>query len=214
MNDPRATSAPSVVRRNVGQAGHPKGLVGRFFGCVMARLNQEMNLFTLEQLEVRPGEAVLEIGLGPGRLMALLSEAARHGTVCGVDHSDTILRQALAYNREAVRAGRVSLLRATVSLLPFPDMRFDRICSVNSFQFWPAPEGDLREVHRVLRPGGLLALTLRSGSGSSALGAGRLAEPSRVEEALRALASAEFRDLRVAARGLRYVTASCVLARR
>ncbi|HME68552.1 MAG TPA: class I SAM-dependent methyltransferase [Myxococcota bacterium] len=187
--------------------------MGRFFGAVMAHLNHEMNLFTLEHLDVRPREKVLEIGFGPGRLIAALCERARHGSVCGADHSDTMVRQAMARNREAVRAGRVALFLAQVSRLPFKDACFDRVCAVNSFQFWPAPEEDLREVRRVLKPGGLLALALRRGAGTSALGMGHLAEPSRVDDALRALAAADFRDLRVESRRLRYVTASCVLAR-
>jgi ubiquinone/menaquinone biosynthesis C-methylase UbiE len=179
----------------------------------MAYLNHEMNLFTLEQLAVRPGETLLEIGFGPGRLIAALSERAGHGAVWGVDHSDTMVRQALARNREAAQAGRVALCLAPVSRLPFADGSFDRACAVNSFQFWPAPEADLRELRRVLKPGGLVALTLRQGAGSSAFGMGHLAEPSRISETLRTLARADFRDPRVESRRLRYVTASCVLAR-
>jgi ubiquinone/menaquinone biosynthesis C-methylase UbiE len=187
--------------------------VGRFFGAVMAHLNHEMNLFTLEQLDVRPGETLLEIGFGPGRLIAALSDRVGHGAVCGADHSDTMVRQALARNRTAARAGRVVLCLASVSRLPFANACFDRVCAVNSFQFWPAPDKDLRELRRVMKPGGLLALTLRQGAGSSALGMGHLAEPSRLAEALAALAAAGFSDLRTETRRLRHVTAACVLAR-
>jgi ubiquinone/menaquinone biosynthesis C-methylase UbiE len=188
--------------------------VGRFFGTVMARLNHEMNLMTLELLSVRPGERLLEIGFGPGRLIAALAERTGKGVIWGVDHSDTMVRQAVARNRKALEARRVALLEAAVSRLPFAEACFDRVCAVNGFQFWPCPEQDLREVRRVLKPGGLLALTLRSGAGSSPLGMGRLAEPERVEGAARALAAAAFRELRVESRRLRYVTASCLLARR
>jgi ubiquinone/menaquinone biosynthesis C-methylase UbiE len=162
---------------------------------------------------VRPRDHVLEIGFGPGRLIAALAESAGEGAVLGADHSDTMVRQALARNREAARAGRVALCRARVSRLPFEEARFDRVCAVNSFQFWPAPEQDLREVRRVLKPGGLLAITLRQGAGASALGMGRLAESSRIDDALRALAAAGFREVHLESRRLRYVTASCVLAR-
>lgn len=214
MHDLPATERSAGRSGSAQQAGHPKGLVGRLFGAVMARLNHEMNLFTLEHLDLRPQDQVLEIGFGPGRLIGALAEHAREGTVCGVDHSDTMVRQALARNREAVRAGRVVLFEAAVSHLPFADACFDRVCAVNSFQFWPAPAADLREVRRVLKPAGVLALTLRSGEGTCALGMGRLAEPSRVSDALRALAAAGFRDLRVESRPLRYVAAACALARR
>ena len=213
MDDGSATIPAPQAAPSAGQAGRPQGLVGRFFGAVMVHLNHEMNLFTLEHLDVRPGERLLEIGFGPGRLIAALSERARDGVVCGADHSDTMVRQAVVRNREAVRSGRVALFLAKVSRLPFEARCFDRVCAVNSFQFWPAPEEDLREVRRVLKPGGLLALTLRHGAGRCPLGMGHLAEPSRVDEALRALAAADFRDRRVESRRLRYVTASCVLAR-
>ncbi len=61
---------PPVGAGSAQQAGHPKGLVGRLFGAVVAHRNYEMNLFTLERLDVRPGHRVLEIGFGPGRLIA------------------------------------------------------------------------------------------------------------------------------------------------
>jgi len=199
---------------SAGQAGQPKGLVGRLFGAVMARLNHEMNLMTLELLGVRPGEKLLEIGFGPGRLIAAFAERTGEGTAWGVDHSDTMVRQAATRNRGALQAGRVALLEAAVSRLPFADACFDRACAVNSFQFWPSPEQDLREVRRVLKPGGVLALTLRSGAGTCALGMGRLAEPERVQGAARALAAAAFRDLQIESRRLRYVTAACLLVRR
>ena len=124
-----------------------------------------------------------------------------------------MVRQALARNRKTLRAGRVALFLATVSRLPFEEASIDRACAVNSFQFWPAPAADLRELRRVLKPGGLIALTLRQGAGTGAFGMGHLAEPSRVPEALRTLAAADFREPRVESRRLRYVTAACVLAR-
>jgi ubiquinone/menaquinone biosynthesis C-methylase UbiE len=208
-----STGTRASTRPSAGQAGQPKGLVGRFFGAVMAHLNHEMNLFTLEQLDVRPGENLLEIGFGPGRLIPALSDRVGHGRVWGADHSDTMVRQALARNRTVARAGRVVLCLAHVSRLPFANACFDRVCAVNSFQFWPAPETDLRELRRVLKPGGLLALTLRQGAGSSTFAMGHLAEPSRLPEALRALAASGFRELRTESRRLRYVTAACLLAR-
>src|SRR5208337_4612906 len=89
MADFPAAARGALGTGSPGQAGHPRGLVGRLFGAVMARLNHEMNRFTLEQLDVRPSDRVLEIGFGPGQLVAALAESAQEGAVWGADHSDT-----------------------------------------------------------------------------------------------------------------------------
>jgi SAM-dependent methyltransferase len=71
------------------------------------------------------------------------------------------VRQARWRNRSAVRAGRVELRLATAAALPYDAGHFTKVCAVNSLQFWPSVEAGLREVHRVLAPGGRVVMALR-----------------------------------------------------
>ena len=91
----------------------------------------------------------------------MVAARATSGFVVGIDISDAMVAQARRRIAAMVRAGRVELRQAGVSRIPYPDGRFDKALAVNTYQFWPAPEDDLRELRRVLRPGGLLALGLR-----------------------------------------------------
>jgi ubiquinone/menaquinone biosynthesis C-methylase UbiE len=140
------------------QFSHPAGLPGRAVGRVMALLNGPMNRLAVDLLAVRPDDAVLEIGFGPGTAIRLLAERAVRGFVAGADPSDVMVREAVRRNRVSVEAGRVDLRRASVSRLPYPDGRFTKVLAVNSFHHWPAWEDDLREVRRVTKAGGILLL--------------------------------------------------------
>ncbi len=145
----------------VGQFGRPRGVLGRLAGWLMALTNRPLNRWAVEVLEVRPGDHILEIGFGPGHLIQLLAERATEGFVAGIDLSEVMVEQAARRNRRTVRQGRVELCQGSVSSLPYEDGRFDKVVAVNTFQFWPDPENDLREVRRVLKPGGTLVLGLR-----------------------------------------------------
>jgi SAM-dependent methyltransferase len=140
------------------QFAHPAGLPGRAVGRVMVLVNGSMNRLAVDLLGVRPDDAVLEIGFGPGTAIRLLAERAPHGFVAGADPSDVMVREAGRRSRAFVEAGRVDLRRASVSRLPYPDGRFTKVLAVNSFHHWPAWEDDLREVRRVTAAGGILLL--------------------------------------------------------
>jgi ubiquinone/menaquinone biosynthesis C-methylase UbiE len=109
-------------------------------------------------LGVQPADQVLELGFGPGVAIAELARAGA-GHVYGVDHSGVMLRQASKRNAAAIRAGRVTLIRASADQLP-PDLDgpFDAILAVNSLGFWPAPGQRLAELRRRLAPGGRIAI--------------------------------------------------------
>jgi SAM-dependent methyltransferase len=49
-----------------------------------------------------------------------------------------------------------------VSRLPFPDVRFDLVTAVETHYYWPDPANDLREIRRVLKPGGRLVIIAES----------------------------------------------------
>ncbi|MGH2371326.1 MAG: class I SAM-dependent methyltransferase, partial [Chloroflexota bacterium] len=91
----------------------------------------------------------------------LLAERATAGLVAGVDPSEVMVRQATRWNRAAVRAGRVELRQGATAALPYPDAHFTKACALHSLYFWPSVAEGLREVRRVLAPGGLLALAVR-----------------------------------------------------
>jgi ubiquinone/menaquinone biosynthesis C-methylase UbiE len=139
-----------------------EGTAGRVAGAVMARMNGDMEAAAVDELALGlgPRADVLAVGFGPGVGIASLIERFPHVRVCGVDPSATMVEQATRRNRTAVREGRVELAQARAESLPWPDDAFDGAVAVNSMQLWDPLEDAVREIARVVRPGGVLvALT-------------------------------------------------------
>ena len=150
----------ALDRDVVGQGHHPRGAAGSVTGWVFAHRpsNRQRNGWVVSLLDVRPTDRVLEIGFGPGVAIAELARAGA-GHVYGIDHSDVMLRQASKRNAAAIRAGRVTLVNASVDQLPAAlDGPFDAVLAVNSLGFWPAPAERLAELRRRLAPGGRVAI--------------------------------------------------------
>ncbi|HEX7079555.1 MAG TPA: class I SAM-dependent methyltransferase [Gammaproteobacteria bacterium] len=147
--------------------GRPEGVLGWLGGMIMARTNRRMIGRAVELLDVRPSDHVLEVGFGPGVGIAYLARAVSSGHVAGVDPSELMLGQARSRNAAAVARGAVELRKGGVERLPFRNESFDRVMAINSMQLWPDAVNGLREIHRVLKPGGCLVLgfTRHSGQG-------------------------------------------------
>ncbi|HWB78033.1 MAG TPA: methyltransferase domain-containing protein [Nannocystaceae bacterium] len=112
----------------------------------------------IERAEIRSGQRVLDLGCGTGTLVVELGRGQQGVDVVGVDPDAKAL---LLAHRKAARAGAVvSLDRGFADALPYPDASFDRVLS--SFMFHHIPEAQretsLREVARVLKPGGRVHL--------------------------------------------------------
>lgn len=104
---------------------------------------------------LRPGDAVLDAGCGTGRALPALRDAVGPGgTVVGVDLTPAMLEA-------AVRAGRDdsgALLLGDVGRLPLRDGVFDAVFGAGLVSHLSRPAEDLRELARVVRSGGRLAL--------------------------------------------------------
>jgi ubiquinone/menaquinone biosynthesis C-methylase UbiE len=143
------------------QSRLPAGWAGEVVARVMAWDTRSANAFALAQLPVEPHHAVLEIGCGHGRTLAELARRAADGFVAGIDPSDVMVRLATRRLRSAIGRGRAEVRRAEAAHLPFEDARFDAVLAVHVLYFWQDPLVELREIHRVLRPGGTLLLGFR-----------------------------------------------------
>lgn len=94
---------------------------------------------------------LLDVGCGTGHQLAHWRAAGYDGA--GVDGSDAMLAEARQNNPEA------ELEQADVQRLPFPDASFDRVTSIEVLRYLPDPSASIREMARVLRPGGICLAT-------------------------------------------------------
>lgn len=137
-------------------------------------------------LGLRPGDAVLDAGCGTGRALPPLREAVGPtGTVIGADLTPEMLG-------EAVRAGRAraaTLLLSDVARLPLRAGALDAVFGAGLISHLADPVADLRELARVVRPGGRLALFHPIGRAALAARHGRRITPDdlRAEPNLRAV---------------------------
>jgi ubiquinone/menaquinone biosynthesis C-methylase UbiE len=105
--------------------------------------------------ELKPGHALLDVGCGPGTITAGLAERVGPGQVTAVDSSEKVLAQA----EQAVPASAgVRFRTADVHALPFPDASFDVVHAHQVLQHVADPVRALREMRRVCRPGGVVAV--------------------------------------------------------
>ena len=112
----------------------------------------------LEKLAIKDGDRVIEIGFGNGREIPRVLSSAKSTSYFGVDVSDTMVIEAAEFNADLVRQKTVELVRGTSSALSAPTGSFDKALALNTIYFWANPVVDLRELRRVLRLGGRLAL--------------------------------------------------------
>lgn len=105
--------------------------------------------------ELRGGHDLLDVGCGPGTITIDLARLVAPGRVVGLDRSAEVLAQAEA---AAADAGVTLEWRCgDVYALPYPDACFDVVHAHQVLQHLSDPVRALREMRRVLRPGGLLA---------------------------------------------------------
>lgn len=164
--------------------GHPQGGLGRMGGWLMARLSRGVVERAVGLLDLRAADRLIEVGFGPG--VAIECAARQAAFVAGVDYSPTMVEVASQRNIQAIRAGQVALRQGSALALPFADGAFDKALSMNSLHIWPDWEGGLREIRRVLKPGGLVVISLTRPAVSA------LQEPDQLA---RLLADADFREV-------------------
>ena len=127
----------------------------------MALDTAAVNRRAVERLDPKPGEHVLELGCGHGRTLRRVADRIGHGLAAGVDPSQVMLAVARRHLRREIAADRVRIDEGDAARIPHADAAFDKALSVNTLYFWPRLEAGLRELRRVLRPGGELLLVFR-----------------------------------------------------
>lgn len=120
-------------------------------GAITEAIEQRLMLELAGELQ---GRRVVDVGCGDGALACVM--ASRGADVAGVDPDPAML--AAAQSRAARAGVRASFLEGRVEQLPFPDASVDVVVSVTVLCFVPDAAGAVREMARVLRPGGRLVI--------------------------------------------------------
>lgn len=138
------------------QYSGPRGEEGR---RVMESMNEHHVPLWEECMKRMPRSvdgSILDVGCGGGGLLKRLSERYPYSMLFGVDITEDALEFTSETNRGIMDCGGLELHQASVDDLPFAEGSFDMVTAVETYFFWPSLEDGIREISRVLSPGGVL----------------------------------------------------------
>lgn len=141
----------------IRQVRKPSRWLGRPFLWMMNKSHSDLTDWGLHHVQVGKGFTVLDVGCGGGRTIQKLA-AMTNRKVYGIDYAAGSVAESHANNAELVRTGRVAIVRASVSALPFSDNTFDLATAIETQYYWPDLVNDMKEIRRVLKPGGTLVV--------------------------------------------------------
>lgn len=184
-----APGSPSVT-----QCQKPRGWLGRF---VLWRMNVSHSGVTdwgLSHLEIEKHYTILDVGCGGGRTIGKLAALATAGKVYGVDFSQESVDASIRNNAELIRQGRVEVQHGSVSQLPFSDGAFHLVTAVETHFWWSDLPQGMREIFRVLKHGGRLAIVAEVYRGGNTV-VSRAAEKYSLITGMKLLTADEHREL-------------------
>jgi len=148
----------------VRQVKKPDRLAGRFFAWLMNGSHAALTDWAFTHLEIPEAAIAMDVGCGGGRTINEL--AAKAANVYGIDYAAGSVAASRAHNKRLIAEGRVHVEQASVSRLPFTDDKFDLVTAIETQYYWPNLQGDMKEILRVLKPGGRLMVVAESYKGA------------------------------------------------
>lgn len=155
------------------QVRKPDRFAGRLMAALMNQSHDKLTDWGLSHIQIREDFIVLDVGCGGGRTIEKLAMTATHGKISGVDYAAGSVAGSRARNTNLIKAGRVDIRQASVSHLPYAADTFNLVTAIETQYYWPDLPNDMREILRVLAPGGrlvVIAETYKGGSRDAVIG--------------------------------------------
>jgi ubiquinone/menaquinone biosynthesis C-methylase UbiE len=113
---------------------------------------------TAEVLDLKNTDKLLEIGFGSG--IFIKKYASQACKIAGIDYSEDMLKLACSINKKLINERKLDLRYGNASSLPWQENEFSAVVAIETFFFWPEPDKALKEILRVLMPGGRFILEM------------------------------------------------------
>ncbi len=130
----------------------------RLATTMMNRRHAKLTLWGLTKVTIGSDQLVLDVGCGGGKTVSRLAQLAYRGKVFGIDCSAHMVRFSKRINRKLIAQKRVEILEGSVEKMSFNNDFFDTVTAFETYYFWNNFLGALKEIKRVLKPGGKLLL--------------------------------------------------------
>ena len=178
----------------VNQCQKPTGWMGRFVLRNMNSRHSKVTDWGLSHVSIEKQHTILDAGCGGGGTVSKLAAIATQGKVYGVDHSNQSVAVAGKINKPWIEKDRVEIREGSISQLPYPDNMFDLITAVETHFWWADLPAGMRELIRVLKPGGSLIVIAEVFKGAQSR-VSRLAEKYAARTGMKLLTLQEHREL-------------------
>ena len=144
----------SIIRITLKQWQNPTGRLGRVLVWAMNFSHSVLTNWGLKYISIEKHYTILDVGCGGGRTVHKLAGIAVEGKVYGIDLSEDSVTVSRRTNKQFIKMGRVEIQNSSISSLPFSDNMFNLVTAVNTYYYWPDLVNDMKEILRVLKPGG------------------------------------------------------------
>ncbi len=150
-----------VLKNIASQLRQPQGEFAIEVGERMNKGNLHINLFTIDALNLKGEENILEIGMGNGFFVKNILNKFPQIKYTGCDYSEIMVEQSRINNKDFISGGQANFLLGEAHNLPFEKGSFDKIFTINTLYFWEDIITVFNEFKRVLTAQGQLIIAIR-----------------------------------------------------
>jgi ubiquinone/menaquinone biosynthesis C-methylase UbiE len=148
----------STSMKKLPQPILPRGIVGRIVAWLMPLGHESIYKPVSRVLKLQPEDDLLDVACGAGYFLKRYAHHVK--SFAGLDYSEVMVDMAKKKHKKRIAAGTAEIVFGEASQLPWEDNRFSVVTSMGSFMAFPKPLESLREMHRVLRPGGRAVVSI------------------------------------------------------
>ena len=142
----------------MSQVAKPTGFFGKILARGMAWGHRGFYENTAKVLDLQNDDTYLEIGFGSG--LFIKKYASHVSRIAGLDYSEDMVKLASSINEDLIKSGKAEFRHGNVSNIPWGDCEFSVVVGIETFFFLSDPAISLKEIFRVLVPGGRLVLEM------------------------------------------------------